>query len=202
MAFESPDFDTVDFLLKRDWFVDIQSIHDLLRRTTDSVFWEVFHNRQEYSQRIREVIAPLDYIPDRALLKMKVVDLTDEHLAIISKQRREEIKAIMKAEWEDHMKKHCPIRPRDDEIDRRIQAQNDELNEARKKLEEYTEKRKNGDKLALKRFDKMISDLRSQMPDLEIERSKMDARWLEHEELRFHEQMLSMPSEDPSTHQV
>jgi hypothetical protein len=196
MAFESPDFDTVDFLLKRDWFVDIQSIHDLLRRTTDSVFWEVFHHRHEYSQRIREVIAPLDYIPDRALLKMKVVDLTDEHLALISKQRREEIKAIMKAEWEDHMKKHCPIRPRNDEIDRRIQVQDAELAEARKKLDEYTEKRKNGDKMALKRFDKMISDLRSQMPDLEIERSKMDARWLEHEELRFHEQMLLLPGED------
>ena len=202
MAYEQPDFDTVDFLLKRDWFVDVQSIHDLLRRTSDLVFWELFHNRHEYSQRIREVIAPLDYIPDRALLKMKVCDLTDEHLAVISKRRRDEIKAIMKKEWEDHMKKHCPIRPRTDEIDKRIAAQDAEISQAQKKLEEYTEKRKNGDLMALKRFDKMISDLKSQMPNLEIERSKMDKRWLEHEELRFHEQMLSMPSEGPSTRQV
>lgn len=197
MAFESPDFYTVDLLLKRDWFVDIQSIHDLLRTTSNQVFWEIFHNRYQYSQRIREVIAPLDYIPDRALLKMKVLDLTDEHLAIISKRRREEIKAIMKAEWEEHMRKHCPIRPRNDEIDRKIQDQDAQLAEAQKKLDEYTEKRKNGDKMALKRFDKMISDLRAQMPDLESERSKMDQRWLEHEELRFHdEQMLLLPDQD------
>jgi len=198
MAFESPDFDTADFLLKRNWFVDIQSIHDLLRTTSNSVFWEIYHNRHQYPQRVREVIAPLDYIPDRALLKMKVLDLTDEHLAIISRRRRDEIKAIMKKEWEDHMRKHCPIRPRTDEIDRKIQAQDAQVADAQKKLDEYTEKRKNGDKLALKRFDKMISDLKSQMPDLESERSKMDKRWLEHEELRFHdEQVLLLSSENP-----
>jgi chromosome segregation ATPase len=197
MAFESPDFYTVDLLLKRDWFVDIQSIHDLLRTTSNQVFWEIFHNRYQYSQRIREVIAPLDYIPDRALLKMKIADLTDEHLAIISKRRREEIKAIMKAEWEEHMRKHCPIRPRNDEIDRKIRDQDAQIAEAQKKLDEYTEKRKNGDKMALKRFDKMISDLKAQMPDLESERSKMDQRWLDHEELRFHdEQVLLLPDQD------
>jgi hypothetical protein len=43
----------------------------------------------------------------------------------------------------------------------------------------------------------MISDLKSQMPDLESERSKMDKRWLEHEELRFHdEQVLLLSSEN------
>jgi hypothetical protein len=200
MAFECPDFETVDYLLKRDWFVDTQSIHDLLRRTSDTVFWELFHNRHEYSQRIRQIIAPLDYIPDRAVLKMKVSDLTDEHLALFAKKRRDEIKAIMKKEWEDHMKKHCPIRPRNDDIDKRIQAQDDQVAEAEKKLAEYAEKRKNGDKLALKRFDKMISDLKAQMPDLEGERSKMDKRWLEHEELRFHdEQMLLLPCKDAGT---
>jgi len=202
MAFESPTFETADFLLKRNWFVDTQDIHDFLRTTSNEVFWELFHNRGQYAQRICEVLAPNDYIPDRTLLKMKVCDLTDEHLAIISKRRRDEIKAIMKAEWEEHMRKHCPIRPRIHDIDKRIAAQDAELAEAQKKLAEYSEKRKNGDKLALKRFDKMISDLKAQMPDLEAERSKMDGWWLEHEELRFHEQMLSMPSEDPSSHQV
>jgi ATP-dependent phosphoenolpyruvate carboxykinase len=120
----------------------------------------------------------------------------------MAKNRRDEIKAIMKAEWEDHMKKHCLIRPRNDEIDRRIAAQDAEIAEAQKKLADYAEKRKNGDKLALKRFDKMISDLRAQMPDLEVERSKMDARWLEHEELNFHEQMLLLPGEDACADRV
>lgn len=199
MAFQSPSFETVDFLLKRDWFVSVQDIHDLLRTTSDSVFWNLFHNRGQYSQRICEVLAPNDYIPDRALLKMKVLDLTDEHLAEISKKRRDEIKAIMKQEWEEHMRKHCPIRPRNDEIDRKIEAQDTQLAEAQKKLAEYTEKRKNGDKLALKRFDKMISDLKAQMPDLEFQRSKMDRQWLDEEEVKFHEQVLLLPNQDISS---
>jgi hypothetical protein len=130
---------------------------------------------------------------------MKVLDLTDEHLAEISKKRRDEIKAIMKQEWEEHMRKHCPIRPRNDEIDRKIHAQDAQLAEAQKKLAEYTEKRKNGDKLALKRFDKMISDLKSQMPDLEFQRSKMDRHWLDEEEVKFHEQVLLLPNQDISS---
>jgi len=196
MAFQSPSFDTVDRLLKRDWFVDVQDIHDLLRTTSDSVFWELFHNRGQYSQRICEIIAPLDYIPDRALLKMKALDLTDEHLALISKRRRDEIKAIMKQEWEDHMRKHCLLRPRDADIDKRIDIQHEELAQAQAKLSEYSEKRKSGDKLALKRFDKMISDLKEKTPDLESQRSKMDKNWLDEEEVKFYEQVLLLPDQD------
>ena len=196
MAFQSPSFETVDYLLKRDWFVDVQDIHDLLRTTSDSVFWDIYHIRGQYSQRICEIIAPNDYIPDRALLRMKVLDLTDEHLAQISKARHDEIKAIMKQEWEEHMRKHHPTRPRDADIDKRIEEQNKEIAEAEKKLADYAEKRKNGDKLALKRFDKMISDLKMKMPDLETERSKMDKRWLDEEEVRFHEEVLLLPDQD------
>ena len=200
MAFESPTFEAADFILKRNWFVSTQDIHDFLRTTSDEVFWELFNRRGQYAQTIREVLAPNDYIPDRALLKMKVIDLTDEHLALISKQRREEIKSIMKKEWEEHMRKHMPIRPRSDTIDKKIEEQSAQLTEAKKKLDEYNEKRKNGDKLALKRFDKMIADISQQMEPLEEKRAKMDIRWLENEEVKYYEQVLSMSGEDPRTH--
>jgi hypothetical protein len=200
MAFESPTFESADFILKRNWFINTQDIHDFLRTTSDEVFWELFHNRDQYAQKIREVIAPNDYIPDRALLKMKVLDLTDEHLAVISKRRRDEIKAIMKKEWEEHMSKNCPIRPRTDDIDRRIQAQDEEIRKAQVRANEYMEKRKNGDHLALKRFDKMLADLKQKMPDLKSEQSKMDSLWLDEAEVRYYEQMLSMSHEDPGTH--
>lgn len=197
MAFQSPTFETVDSLLKRNWFESTQDIHDLLRTTSNSVFWDLFHNRGEYPSRVRQVLAPRDYIPDRAVLRMNIAELTDDHMARFARERREEVKALMKKEWEEHMQKHCPIRPRTSDIDKRIESQDAELAEAQKKLDDYTEKRKNGDKLALRRFDKMISDLKAQMPDLESERSKMDSRWLENEELRFHdEQVLLLPGKD------
>ena len=127
---------------------------------------------------------------------MKALDLTDEHLALISKRRRDEIKAIMKQEWEDHMRKHCLLRPRDADIDKRIDIQHEELAQAQAKLSEYSEKRKSGDKLALKRFDKMISDLKEKTPDLESQRSKMDKNWLDEEEVKFYEQVLLLPDQD------
>jgi len=199
MAFESPDFETVDSLLKRDWFVDTQDIHDLLLTTSESVFWDLFHNRGMYSSRIRQILAPDDYIPDKALLKLNISDLTDEHLVQFARHRREEIKILMKKEWEEYMKKHCPIRPREDSIDERIYTQNAEIAETQKKMAEYNEKRKNGDKLALKRFDKMIDDLKKKMDELEVERTKTDQRWLEMEEVRYHEQVLLMPDQDIGT---
>lgn len=199
MAFESPDFETADSLLKRDWFESTQDIHDLLRTTSNSVFWDLFHNRGEYSSRIRQVLAPRDYIPDRAVLRMNIGELTDEHMARFARERRDEVKAMMKKEWEAHMLKHCPIRPREDDIDEKIRTQNAEIVEAQKKLEEYNEKRKNGDKLALKRFDKMIDDLKMRMDELEKERSKTDAKWLEEAEVRYHEQVLLMPDQDISS---
>jgi hypothetical protein len=199
MAFESPDFETANSLLKRDWFDSIQDIHDLLRTTSNTVFWELFHNRGEYSSRVRQVIAPRDYIPDRALLKMNVAELTDDHMSKFARERRDEIKAMMKKEWESYMQKHCPIRPREDDIDEKIYAKNAEIAEAQKKIEEYNDKRKNGDKLALKRFDKMIDDLKKNMDDLETERIKTDIKWLEMEEVRYHEQVLLMPDQDIST---
>jgi hypothetical protein len=199
MAFDSPNFETVDSLLKRDWFDSTQDIHDLLRTTSNSVFWDLFHNRREYSSRICQVLAPRDYIPDRAVLRMNISDLTDEHMARFARERRDEVKALMKKEWEAHMLKHCPIRPREDDIDEKIHAQNAEIAEAQKKLEEYNDKRKNGDKLAIKRFDKIIYDLKSKMDDLEKERSKTDAKWLETAEVRYHEQVLLMPDQDIGT---
>lgn len=199
MAFQSPTFETVDSLLKRNWFESTQDIHDLLRTTSNSVFWDLFHNRGEYPSRVRQVLAPRDYIPDRAVLRMNIAELTDDHMARFARERREEVKALMKKEWEEHMQKHCPIRPREDDIDEKIHTQNAEIAEAQKKLVDYNEKRKNGDKLALKRFDKMIDDLKVRMDELETERSKTDKQWLEAEEVRYHEQVLLMPDQDISS---
>lgn len=191
MAFESPTFETADLLLKRNWFVNTQDIHDLLRTTSNEVFWNIYHNRTQYSQRIREIIAPYDYIPNKAALKLKVADLTDLHLTNMAKKNRDEIKIMMKKEWEDHMRKHCPIRPNNSEIDHKIENQVQAIADIEKK-------RVTTDRLALRRFDKILAELKVTMDALEIERSKTDARWLENEEVRYHEQMLGMPDQNTS----
>jgi hypothetical protein len=49
-------FEDVDFILKRDWFVDTESIVDLLWELSEEVYWQVVEHRHEYSLRIRELL--------------------------------------------------------------------------------------------------------------------------------------------------
>lgn len=49
-------FEDVDFILKRDWFVDTESIVDLLWELSEEVYWQVVEHRHEYALRIRELL--------------------------------------------------------------------------------------------------------------------------------------------------
>ena len=96
MAFDNMPFDDLDFLLRRDWFHTVQDIHDLLAYADDNTFWRLYGNRRMYSQRVREVIAPLDYIHDKPLFKFTVRDLTDGHIEEMRAQERKSLRELMK----------------------------------------------------------------------------------------------------------
>ena len=49
-------FEDVDFVLKRDWFVDTDGIIDLLWELSEEVYLQVVEHRHEYSLRIREFL--------------------------------------------------------------------------------------------------------------------------------------------------
>jgi hypothetical protein len=62
----------LDFLLLRDWFVDEESIYDLLDWSSDEAFNYVYDNRSRYSERVRMVIEPNDWKGDyKPKLKLK-----------------------------------------------------------------------------------------------------------------------------------
>lgn len=68
-------FEDVDFLLKRNWFMDEDDIYELLNTADDETYWKIVDNRKNYSLPIRMILAPEDYRIDPSLLRMKVVDL-------------------------------------------------------------------------------------------------------------------------------
>jgi len=65
----------VDFLLRRNWFLDINDANELLWSLPDAMFEQIWERRWIYPPRIR-ILLQCDRIPDelRSKLKWKVTD--------------------------------------------------------------------------------------------------------------------------------
>jgi hypothetical protein len=181
-------FNDLDHLLKRDWFHASQDIHDLLAYADDDTFWKLYDNRRAYSQRVREVLAPLDYIHDKPLFKYAVRDLTDGHIDAMRAQDRKALRELMKWEWEKYMK-IMPPRPHDT-IDEQIEAKRLEIELIHEELREYKDVRKCGDRKKLAEFDQRIEDKWAEESKLQDIKSKMDTSWRETQYLKFEARLL------------
>jgi glutathionyl-hydroquinone reductase len=176
-------FEDLDFLLKRDWFLTLQDIHDLLGYADDDTFWKIYSVRREYPQRVREIVAPLDYVHDKPLFKFTVRDLTDGHIEEMQKKDRAELRAMMQREWEQYMKNMPPRPP--DSIDERINAQREAIEGVVEELREYKDVRKCGDRKKLAEFDKRIEQLWAQEAALQTIKQKTESEWLVGQRLKF-----------------
>jgi hypothetical protein len=183
MAFEFMSYSDLDFLLRRNWFHSVQDIHDLLAYADDNTFWKLYATRRSYSQRVREVIAPLDYIHDKPLFKFAVHDLTDGKLEEIRAKERKDLRDLMKYEWEKYMKT-MPPRPRDT-IDEQIDAKRLEIEAIREELHEYKDVRKCGDRKKIAEFDRRIEEKWAEEANLQNEKAKMDELWRSKQHLKF-----------------
>lgn len=67
-------FESIDALLKRNWFMNEDDIYDLLDTADDETFWKIVDNRKRYSLHIQMILSPNDYLVDSELLTLKVVD--------------------------------------------------------------------------------------------------------------------------------
>lgn len=188
MAFEMMSYDDLDFLLKRDWFHSVQDIHDLLAYADDDTFWRLYESRRSYSQRVREVIAPLDYIHDKPLFKYTVRDLTDGHIEEMRAQERKALRDLMKYEWEKYMKTMPPRPP--GPIDELIEAKRLEIENIKEELHEYTEVRKCGDRKKLADFDRRLEQKWADEAILQHEKTKMDEDWRSRQQLKFEARLI------------
>ena len=64
-VFEYNTFETIDFLLRRDWFVDTADIMELLWTADQETYDRVVANRKIYSERIRHMLEPINSIPGK-----------------------------------------------------------------------------------------------------------------------------------------
>lgn len=181
-------FDDLDFLLKRDWFLSVQDIHDLLGYADDDTFWKIYSVRREYSQRVREVVAPLDYVHDKTLYKLTVGDLTDEHIEDMKRVDRINLRKLMQEEWEKHMNS-MPKRPRES-IDERIDQVRLNIEAVREELRDYRDVRKCGDRKKLAEFDQRIETLWAQEAELQTVKQKTESAWIDRQRMKYEARLI------------
>lgn len=73
-VFEYTDYETMDFLLRRDWFLDSQSIYDLLWTADEETYAKIYANRMAYSTRIKHVLCPEYFRIDPTRLRLQVCE--------------------------------------------------------------------------------------------------------------------------------
>lgn len=73
-VFEYTDYETMDFLLRRDWFIDEQSIYELLWTADEQTYAKIYANRREYSNRVKQVLCPEYFRIDPVRLKLQVCE--------------------------------------------------------------------------------------------------------------------------------
>ena len=73
-VFAYTDYETMDVLLRRDWFINEQAIYELLWTADEATYAKIYANRRAYSKRVKQVLCPEYFRIDPARLGWKVVE--------------------------------------------------------------------------------------------------------------------------------
>lgn len=122
-------FKYVDAILKRNWFLDMEGIHDMLAELPEDVYYEVLEHRNEYHPDIRWALEEPE-IPSR-FLRMEVRDVSEEEWLDMEEKKEREHRSLMTEKWKDFVP---PPRPRS-EIDELMDGSNARIETAKQTLD-------------------------------------------------------------------
>ena len=91
-------FEDIQFLLKRNWFVDDEGIYELLYSLTDPEWIDIVKNINQYPPNIRETIRSI--IPLKSKLVIK--EYSDEDMNRHMVDERASINEVLDMMWEEH----------------------------------------------------------------------------------------------------
>lgn len=127
-----------DKMLMRNWFVDDESIHDLLMDADEDVFREIVIRVNKYSYNVRQVILSFFPITDRKL-KLKIRDITDTELELCEVRQLAMDKQSRDIKWETYVTENrleAPIGELDEDYDEMLnvlELLKTELSDAKRK---------------------------------------------------------------------
>jgi hypothetical protein len=104
---------TVDTLLIRDWFLDRESIQEMLNTAGQDAWDYVHENRKKYSMRIQELIEPADFYPNPAKLRVRVKEVSQTEWNKMQEDLKAKRDEILEQKWVEHSKT-IPDRPHND----------------------------------------------------------------------------------------
>jgi len=145
-----------DFLLKRNWFLDVESIVDLLMDADEDVFQEIIKRASSYDEVIREVIYSFLPLPI-GNLKLKLVRLTDEEVELQEIEREEKRQKEMLDAWEAY-KTEQKLEPPVGYLDADLDEMYSELQELKKNLEDAKKKSLTGRYVLPAMRDKVVAE--------------------------------------------
>jgi len=102
--YDSYDTNTMDELLTRDWFMDHDSIVDVLDCADQNAWNYVYDNRSKYSTRIRMLIEPDDYRVPIEKLKIRLGNITDSMMEKMESNQRKKNDELFEKDWVEYSK--------------------------------------------------------------------------------------------------
>jgi hypothetical protein len=78
-------FEDVDFLLKRNWFVDMETLHELISELPEEVYYEVVEHRSNYHPDIRWALGEPAIPPH--FIRAEVHDISDAEWQDMEEQK-------------------------------------------------------------------------------------------------------------------
>lgn len=102
-------FEDADFLLKRNWSLDMEGLHDMINELPEDVYYELLEHRDEYPPSVRWALHEPE-IPSR-FLRIPVRDVSDEEWSDMEEKKEREHRRLMTEKWKDFVP---PPRPRSD----------------------------------------------------------------------------------------
>lgn len=136
-AFDN-EVEDFDFLLKRNWFLDEESLIEFLTQASENVFREIANRIRTYPSGVQQVIFAFLPLPI-GNVKLKIHDLSDEDMAIREIKEYETKKKMLDDSWEEYKRENNldpPVGYLDSELDdmfAELQLTKNELEKAKKK---------------------------------------------------------------------
>lgn len=165
-------FEEADFLLKRDWAIDIEDIRELLHELPDDTYFKVIENIDQYPNRVR------DLFPKKIETRIKVSDFTDKMMDEKIKKEEDDLDKWVKQHRSTFV---APPRPREyiddwfDETVSKIEQKRTILNDMIK-LSNKSKKYTPPGQRTIEQDEPMIRDTRKQLETLENELVQVSKR--------------------------
>jgi hypothetical protein len=170
------EFIECDNLLRRDWFLDEQSILELIQELPDSAFYKIIDNAHIYSKTIQEILYRFKVPSYIDKLKLQVREIDDDEMYELDMQREAKQKEQFDNVWKIFKAEMGLTRPEGD-VDTKYNELFEKVKEVTKKLEE--EKVKPTPKKAY--VAPHLRGKETQVVNVEIEKIQNELRNLENE---------------------